>query len=583
MNLETITPPQPAQSVAASTAPSKARASLPSSILVATAIVFVLVRALPILSFPMGNDQGTYLTIGRGLLDGKLLYRDLWDNKPPGIFIAYAGIAKLFGRVMWSAAAVDILLLLVISYLLFRFTEPYVGRSGAAIAVMVHASMHGEMMYFWIAQPETFQVVCVLAGYLLVARPGRLWALNCFVAGFLLGYACWLKYNAIAFLPFLALLPYLDSSGLDWRPPRFSLTIPWRDWFMKVAVLLAGLAAAAAIVLAWIVLRGAWPAMREAQFEVLPRYAAMAVQRRPHYFLSAFARTNYWLGAWNLWAALAGLVLAWLRRDLKRFAPIFLAASVAYIATVMQVRFHDYYFQTCYPFCAAIWAYLAVCAFEGVLTLARSFMGRGWKLAAGLVWIVFAQALFWPLPGQFNELAMRYEELREWQIDPVAFYSNYPRQLPFEHFDREFETIDYLQRNAKPSDPIYVWSYKCQIYYLTGHGPPTRFVSNLGIISLWSLPSWRGELMRDLSKARPRFIVVARGDELHTLTYVNLDSDQYLKTFPELASLMTNNYEVAADFDAFVVYRRIERDSDAHQGGLQGLPGEQGRRSRTGG
>jgi hypothetical protein len=568
MNLEAISPPQPAPSVAASTAPGKGQASLLSSLLVAIAIVFVLVRALPILSFPMGNDQGTYLTIGQGLLEGKQLYRDLWDNKPPGIFIVYAGIAKLFGRVMWSAAAVDILLLLVISYLLFQFTAPYVGRSGAAIAVMVHASMHGDMNYFWIAQPETFQVVCVLAGYLLMARPERRWALNSFVAGFLLGYACWLKYNAIAFLPLLVFLPYLNTSGLDRQPPRVSLTIPWRDWFARVAVLLVGLAAAVAIVLAWIVLKGAWPAMREAQFEVLPRYAAMAVERRPHYFFSAFARTNYWLGAWNLWAALAGLLVAWLRRDLKRFAPIFLAASLAYIATVMQVRFHDYYFQTCYPFCAAIWAYVAVGIYEGSRALARNFRRRGWKLAAVLVWVVFAQVIFWPLPAEFNELAMRYEELREWQINHVAFYSNYPRQLPFEHFDREFQTIDYLQRNAKPSDPIYVWSYKCQIYYLTGHRPPTRFVSNLGIISLWSLPSWRGELMRDLRNARPRFIVVARGDELHALTYVNLDSDQYLKTFPELDSFITTNYKAAADFDAFVVYRRIERGPDAHQGGL---------------
>ena len=282
MDVETNSPPQPAPSIAASTAPGKARASPLSSILVAIAIAFVLVRAFPILSYPMGRDQGTYLTIGQGLLDGKQLYRDLWDNKPPGIFIAYAGIAKLFGRVMWSAAAVDILLLLIISYLLFRFTEPYLGRAGAAIAVMVYASMHGEMMYFWIAQPETFQVGCVLTGYLLMARRGRRGRTSCIAAGILLGCACWFKYNAIAFFPLLVFLPYLETSGLDARPKRFSLTIPWRSWFADVAFLVAGLGAVLGIVLAWIVVKGAWPAMKEVQFEVLPRYAAMAVQRRPY-------------------------------------------------------------------------------------------------------------------------------------------------------------------------------------------------------------------------------------------------------------------------------------------------------------
>jgi len=557
MNPETISPRHSGPSDMAEPACIAARTSLFSRALLALAVLFVVVRALPILSFPMGCDHGTYLTIGQGLLEGKQLYRDLWDNKPPGIFVVYAGIAKLFGRATWSVPVIDILLLLVISYFLFRFTEPYLGRAGAAIAVMVHASWHGEMKYFWIAQPETFQVACVLAGYLLMTRRGRRPSVSWFAAGLLLGYGCWLKYNAIAFLPFLLFLPFLDTSGLDRKPPRVSLAIPWRDWLARAALLTAGLAAAIGVVLAWIVLKGAWPAMKEAQFEVLPRYAAIAVQRNPHYLLSVFARTNYFLGAWNLWATLAGLLVAWRRRDLGRFAPVFLGALSAYAATVTQVRFADYYFQTCYPFFAAIWAYLAVSIYEGTCVLARNLRQRGWRLAAGLVWIVFAQAAFWPLPDEFNKLTMRYEELREWRADPKTFYSDYPRQLPFEHFQGEFGVIDYLQRNANPGDGVYVWSFNCLIYYLTGHQSPTRFVSNLGIISLWSPPSWRGELMRDLRRSQPRFIVVARGDQLPILTYVNLDSEKYLKTFPEFDSFIATNYKSVADFDTFVVYERI--------------------------
>ena len=556
MNLETISPPKPVQSGETAPAPRGTTNSLFNRALLATAILFVLVRAFPILSFPLGRDQGTYLTIGQGLLEGKQLYRDLWDNKPPGIFIVYAGIAKLFGRVMWSAAAVDILLLLLISYFLFRFTEPYLGRAGAAIAVMIHASWHGEMRYFWIAQPETFQVACVLAGYLLMKRRGQWWKATSFAAGLLFGYACWLKYNAVAFLPFLLFLPFLDTSGLDREPPRVSLSIPWRNWLARAALLLAGLAAAIGIVLAWIAFKGAWPAMKEVQFEVLPRYAAMAIQRNPHYLRSVFVRTNYYLGVWNLWATLAGLLVGWMRRDLRRFAPVFLAASLAYIATVMQVRFHDYYFQTCYPFFAAIWAYLAVSIYEGTCVLARNFRHRGWGLAAGLIWIVFANAIFWPLPDEFNKLAMRYEELREWRADHERFYSDYPRQLPFELLRGQFDVIHYLEKNARPSDGVYLWGSNCLIYYLSGHQAPTRFVSNLGIVSLWAQPSWREELVRDLRNAQPRFIIVTRRDALPTITYVNLDSEKYLEIFPGLDTFITQNYRSVADLESFVVYRR---------------------------
>jgi hypothetical protein len=567
VNLETISPAQPTPAGAAGTVPSQARPSLFGRALVVIAILFVVVRALPILSFLLGQDHAGYLLLGEGLLKGKQLYRDLLDSKPPGISILYAGIVKVFGRAMWSVAVVDILLLLVISYLLFRFAAPYLGRAGAAVTVMVHASMHGEMRYYWIAQPETFQVACVLAAYLLVLRRGRWSRVSCFAAGLLLGYGCWLKYNALAFLPFLLFLPYLDTSGLDRQPPRVSLAIPWRSWLAKAALLLAGLAAAIGIVLAWIVFTGAWPAMKEAQFEVLPRYAAMAVQRNSHYLLSVFAQTNYNLGVWNLWAALAGLLVAWLRSDLRRFAPLFLAAFSAYTAVVMQLRFHDYYFQLCYPFFAALWAYLAVSIYEGSLALARNFRQRGWRLATGLVWIVFAQAAYWPLPDEFNRLTMRYEELREWRADSKSFYCNYPRRMPFEHLHGEFGVIEYLQRNAKPDEGVYLWASLGRIYYLTGHQPPTRFVSNLGIIALWSLPSWREELMRDLKRSRPRFIVVGRGDQLPTLTYVNLDSEKYLKTFPQLEAFLSADYSPVADFDTFVVYRRNSLASNIAQGG----------------
>jgi hypothetical protein len=556
VNPETISPTQPLPAGVAGGKPGEARTSLLSHALLALAVLFVIVRALPILSFPPGGDQGIYLTIGKGLLGGKQLYRDLCDSKPPGIFYLYAGIAELFGRAMWSVAVVDILLLFLISYLLFRFTEPHLGRAGAAIAVMVHASWHGEMKYFMIAQPETFQVACVLAGYLLMMRRGRWLRVSWFAAGLLLGYGCWLKYNAIAFLPLFLFLPFLDTSALDREPPRLSLAIPWRNWLARAALLLAGLAAAIVIVLAWIVFKGAWPAMREMQFKVVAPYAAMGFQRNPHYLLSIFARTNYFLGVWTLWVTLVGLLVAWRRRDLRRSAPVFLAALTAYAAVMMQVRLHDYYFQTCYPFFAAIWAYLVVSIYEGTCVLARNLRQRGWRLAAGLIWIVFANAIFWPLPNEFDKLAIRYEELREWRADRETFYAGYPRQLPFELFGGQLDVIHYLEKNARPSDGVFLWGSKCSIYYFSGHQPATRFVSTLGFVSPWCPPSFREELVRELRNAQPRFIIVARHDALPMITYVNLDSEGYLKLFPNLNSFITQNYRPVADFDSFVVYGR---------------------------
>jgi hypothetical protein len=75
-------------------------------------------------------------------------------------------------------------------------------------------------------------------------------------------------------------------------------------------------------------------------------------------------------------------------------------------------------------------------------------------------------------------------------------------------------------------------------------------------MSPWCPYSWREELVRDLRKTQPRFIVVARHDALPMITYVNMDSETFLKSFPELDTFIASNYKAAADFENFVVYRR---------------------------
>lgn len=46
---------------------------------------------------PLERDHATYAVIAHELLEGRQLYSDLWDNKPPGIFWTYAGAELVFG------------------------------------------------------------------------------------------------------------------------------------------------------------------------------------------------------------------------------------------------------------------------------------------------------------------------------------------------------------------------------------------------------------------------------------------------------------------------------------------------------
>ena len=77
----------------------------------------LLVVRLPSLVQPAGGDQGLYTYAAQRILAGDVMYRDVWDQKPPGIALIYAplltiwpGEAVVPGADLAAAAAVAILL-----------------------------------------------------------------------------------------------------------------------------------------------------------------------------------------------------------------------------------------------------------------------------------------------------------------------------------------------------------------------------------------------------------------------------------------------------------------------------------------
>ncbi|HVA00901.1 MAG TPA: glycosyltransferase family 39 protein [Terriglobia bacterium] len=527
------------------------------------ALLAVLFLALPNLQYPIGRDQATYCVIAQGLLQGKQLYRNLWDNKPPGIFYIYIPIVKLFGQALWSVGVVDILCVLTLSVCTFSFCRRYLGPPAAAIAAVLYAYLHNRPGYINAAQPEAFLMLFVFAAFFLLAGQKRGTGSRNFAAGFSLALAFWTKYNALVFLPLVVFLPYLETSRLDARAPRLALNVPWKVWATRTTFLLAGFGAAVGGVLAYFQLSGAWPAMKEVQFEVLPRYGTMVIDRTPHYFLWALGQTTFNLGTWTEAGVAVGLLIAWRCREIQRTAPIFLAALAGYLATATQARFNAYSFETCLPFLAMIWAYAVVRTFQGFRKVSKNFKQRGWSAARLGVWIVFLNLLYFPLPVPAMKQMEHYQGLVKWWRNPEKSYESYWWALNLEHLRGEFQVIRYLREHDAAGDRVFIWGTAPLIYFLSGHECPSRFVSNLGLISAWAPTAWRTELMSDLRKTPPRYIVVARHDAISAVSYTTLDSQELLVQFSALAGLLQSQYAPVKSFQDFVIYTRRELPSTA--------------------
>lgn len=526
-------------------------------------LALVFVRALPNVRYLIGRDQATYCVIGQGLLQGKLLYRDLWDNKPPGIFYLYSLIVKIFGPVMWSVGLLDILWLLVFSCCIFYFARRYLGDAGASLAAIFYACRHCRQGYIHALQPEAFLMLCVFSAWFLLigsstgsqGQHSRFGVPRYLAVGLLLGTAFWMKYNAVAFFPFVVLLPFVDFSALQHRSSRLRLSISWKQWFVRMLIVAAGFVFTVAAVLIYFRISGAWPAMKEVQFEVLPRYGAMVFHWSFYFVYWALWQTQNHLGVWwEIMPALTLLIALW-RRELARVAPLSLMALAGYISTAMQGRFHPYYFETCYPFFAMFWAYVCLKTFDGFVQLNRFFVQLRWTLARGLVWVVFAAMVFSLLPEETVRTLEQYRFAMDWWRDPEASYKVYYWQLPLEKIGDQMRVVDYLKAHSQPRDQVYVWGTAPLINFLPQRDSPSRFVSNLGLMSAWAPESWRRELVHTLASEPPRYIVVERNDAVSTITFTPKDSEQYLQVYPGLADILRRDYQPAANYTDFEVYQ----------------------------
>ena len=529
----------------------KTEARQPLPWMVAT-LLFVIIRALPNISYPIFRDQATYWVIAQRLLEGQKLYRDVWDNKPPGIFWIYMPIVKAFGPTMSSVGVADILWLLAISGCIFWLSQRYLGTAAAAIAAAVNAEWHCRAGYEHAAQADTFLILFVLGACLVAWRASGRPLIHNFCAGLLFGAAFWTKYTAVAFLPLLVLVPCLDLAALDSDPARLRLAIPWRACLKRALMLAAGWLTAVVAVLSYF-WRAGLLTMLETHLVGLSRFGVNVLHWQ-NYWARTVSKIVVYLGP-SLLAFFIGLPVARKRRELGRLMPVFAGCVLGFGAVVSQLTFFSHTFEDCFPFFAMVWAYLAAKSFDKLKSADRSFAAQGRRLAQAVLRVVVAGSVLLLLAAEGSTVVKSYEELRDWSRAPAQFYAHYPRPFLVDDLEDQMGIIGLLREAATPGDGLYVWGHYPLIYYLTGLRAPTRFVVSLPFSDGWALPEWRNDFISDLEKSPPKFFVASR-------------RDAFPKSMPELQSFVAGHYRSLAVFPHFVVYRRT-----AAVGGMTVGPG----------
>jgi hypothetical protein len=398
-------------------------------------------------------DIGTYLVIGHELTNGGRLYLDIWDSKPPGVFVTYALAERITG---------------------YGTGQVYLLSVAAAIAtlagVYVAASVQSRAAGLWAAafwagicfdaltgadlpNTEVFMNAAMVWAVAILLGDNSRWRAP-LLAGVLLALAT--LYKQVALAPVAGLL----AADLICSNRREALTRAVTTLLVVAAVWSAVFGYFAATGRSWIF----WQTMF-----VYPRFYAGSLA---HNLLEAFHPRNLFPRAMLHIAPLAvAALLALLPRPagLPRRAGVILPgwAVGTFFAVAWPGHFWSHYFQLYFPI-------LAIVGGWGVDRLVRSpalkpVFGR----ALG---VMLAVALLVPQAG--------------WAIlQPDKFIE---RKYGPSFFSRALSDAREIDSLLPADQTFYIWSDEAWMYFTTRRRPPAA--------GLWKHHTLEGPLAGWLSR-----------------------------------------------------------------------------------
>lgn len=499
-------------------------------------VAAVLVAAYPVVHYPLGRDQGEFATIGRGILDGRIPYVDLWNPKPPAVFYVYAAAMALFGRTVEALRAIDLILYPFIAVALFL-----IGRRVARARVGLWAALLFGVFYFtetfWTLTqndgialvPMTWAVVCAYAAGGRADKGSAGWA---FVCGALTVWAMWFKYPFALFV-----IPVIAAYWLTVRRPR-----P-RD---VVGFALGGLLIGVGGIL-YMMSIGAWDALLESAI-VTSRYTALGTSETGNLLTDGIAaRLQHWGVLFGL-AILTGILLLRGGRALARpYVPILVWLVVGLAIMLVQLKGYDYHWL---PMLPALVLFAAL--YVNVLPkLIASLTKIPYFVLACILGIVILVAL------GVNLSQVAYARFSSDETTRAAGWSVF---VAGDFYAEESERMaQFLRERVTPGDSLFIWGFRPEIYYMSGLNPATRFIFDFPLIADWYPPEWRQQTVDTLWAALPPYVLVLEADYMPWVTGSQEDSHTLLQNYTELLNWLEYNYERDSQIGPFLIWRRLPK------------------------
>lgn len=175
-----------------------------------TKTVFLILTAISFfVRFPfffrdyIDRDESTFILIAQSWVEGNLPYTELWDIKPPLVFLFYASIISIFGKSFFAIRLLGSIVVASTAFFTYKIGTTLTTKKislWAAVGCVALQSMFGSI------QGVMSEHICILfftaAVYIIIRRKEWYWLA---VAGALMGISLMVKLNlayAVLFMGF---------------------------------------------------------------------------------------------------------------------------------------------------------------------------------------------------------------------------------------------------------------------------------------------------------------------------------------------------------------------------------------------
>lgn len=220
-------------------------------ICVAAAFGFLLFcsRSSFLYGFNNWDDANSYFSMGKLMMNGGVIYRDLFDQKGPLLYFIY-GIGYLLSNTGFHGVFVlEVIALSVVLFFAYRFCRLYAGMYTSLLAVLLlGAAVTVSKSFYWGGSAEEFCLPFLAVGLYLSVKyfkedyPENMSPKCVFLCGVMAGCIMLIKYTGLGFyFAFMGMIALMNLTKKNWKRSignclvfltgMFAPALPWLIYF----------------------------------------------------------------------------------------------------------------------------------------------------------------------------------------------------------------------------------------------------------------------------------------------------------------------------------------------------------------